>query len=494
MFPFKTSVLLGAAAGGALFAAAAIPGHARDHRVAAPPASTEAPREAIDLAQSLSDSFAWAADQVRPAVVTLMSSRHIAANMSEFNEMPGELGDMLRRFGMQGMPQHGQQQPELEQRGEGSGVIVRADGVILTNNHVVADADELTVRLPDGHEYPGKVLGTDPMSDLAVVKIEGADFPVAAFADSDAVRVGSWVIAVGNPLGLEDTITAGIISAKGRSDVHITEFEDFLQTDAAINPGNSGGPLVDLHGNIVGINTAIASRTGGFQGVGFAIPANMAHSVMEQLLENGVVHRGLLGVLIQPLDNALARSFDFEGKGVLVSEVVEHGAADKAGMRPGDIVERFNGRDVADVKQLQRYVAECKPGKEVEIEVWRDGESQTLYASLSEREQTMTVMNSNIKQPADELGLGLRSLDASSASAQGLSEDLEGVLVTEVKPGSVAAQSGLIAGDVILEVQGEPVTSPRSFTEQIKKHSLEDGVRLLVHTDAHRHYLVLRRP
>ncbi|RMF85297.1 MAG: hypothetical protein D6744_01630, partial [Planctomycetota bacterium] len=302
------------------------------------------PKEAIRYANALSEAFANAAEKIRPSVVSIHSVKRIKRDgwtIRRFGDMPDILpfdgDDLLRRF----FGDRGLRLPERPwvQEGLGSGVIVSEDGYILTNNHVAGNADELLVRTHDGKEYTAKVVGVDPMTDLAVIRVDAKGLTAAELGDSDELKVGEWVVAAGSPFGLTGTITAGIVSATGRSNVRIVDYADFIQTDAAINPGNSGGPLVNLKGQVVGINTAIASRSGGFNGVGFAIPVNMARTVMHSLIEKGEVVRGWLGVSIQPLDEALAHSFGYDKTdGVLVGDVLEDGPADKAGLKAGDII------------------------------------------------------------------------------------------------------------------------------------------------------------
>ena len=264
--------------------------------------------------------------------------------------------------------------PQAE-HGVGSGVIITKDGYILTNNHVVDGANEVKVTLTDGREFTAKVIGRDPKTDVAVVKIDADNLPVVPMADSDNVKVGDVVLAVGNPFGVGQTVTEGIVSAKNRGNMGIEDYEDFIQTDAAINPGNSGGALVDIDGRLIGINTAILSRSGGNQGVGFAVPSNLARTVMESLIQNGHVTRGYLGVMIQNVTPALAQEFNLkETTGALIGDVVPGGPADKAGFKDGDVVTKFNGQKITDSRQLQLVVAETKPGSKVPVEILRNGD------------------------------------------------------------------------------------------------------------------------
>lgn len=277
-------------------------------------------------------------------------------------------------------------------RGQGSGFVIDPSGYILTNSHVVGRADTVTVTLSDGREWEAEIVGTDPKTDVAVIKIDGHDLPVLPMGDSDKIEVGQWVLALGSPFGLTGTVTSGIVSATGRSSMGITDYEDFIQTDAAINPGNSGGPLVNLRGEVIGINTAIVSRTGGYMGVGFAIPINMAKEICDQLISEGSVTRGHLGVAIQNVTAELARSFGMEKpEGVLVGDVVDNSPADKAGMQPGDIILTFDGQTVRRMTKLRNLVAQTAPGREVEIVVHRDGERETLQVTVGQLSATAGV-------------------------------------------------------------------------------------------------------
>ena len=460
--------------------------------------------EAIAAANSLSEAFAGAAEAIHPSVVTIRAVKHgktikpSADNQVPFQDLPNGLpfdSETLRRF-------FGGRIPEMSippQQGIGSGVIVNRDGYILTNNHVVGEADEVDVTMPDGHEQRATVVGTDPMTDLAVIQIKGADLKPAKLGDSDQLKVGQWVVAAGNPFGLSNTITAGIISAMGRANMpnmRIAEYENFIQTDAAINPGNSGGPLINLRGEVIGINTAIASRTGGNNGVGFAIPINMAKSIMDSLIKHGQVVRGWLGLSIQPLTEEMAKSFGYEStEGALVGDVLDDGPAQKAGMKRGDIITKFAGVKVKDMVQFRSAVAETEPGSKVKIDVFRDGKRKTLSVEVGKLKGTQMAMKSGgspDRGSIDELGLSVANAAPETLHGMGLPEDVRGVLVTEVDQNGTAARAGLRAGDVIVDVQGTPTTDVRKFREEIGKHDVKKGVRLLVQTGETRHYVLLR--
>jgi serine protease Do len=475
-----------------------------ERAVADDPPKTPSHEEALHYADALSGAFSGAADTIHPSVVSIRAVKKAkivkpsSDSGGSLPEMPKGLpfdNDLLRHF-------FGGKMPEITippQQGIGSGVIVSAEGYILTNNHVVGDADEVEVTLPDGREHRAKVVGADPLSDLAVIQIKVPDLKPAKLGDSSRLKVGEWVVAAGNPFGLSNTITAGIVSAKGRANMpnmRIAEYEDFIQTDAAINPGNSGGPLVDLRGEVVGINTAIASRTGSNNGVGFAIPINMAKSIMKNLIEHGQVVRGWLGISIQPLTEDMAKSFGFESTaGVLIGDVLADGPAQKAGLKRGDIVTKFAGEKVKDISQFRTAVAETEPGTKVKIEIYRDGKSRTMKVEVGKLKGTPTTMQRSTESErgtVDELGISVANASPETPHGMGLPEDVHGVLVTQVDETGTAARAGLRVGDVIVDVQGVPTTDVAAFREQIGKHDLKKGIRLLVQTGETRHFVLLR--
>jgi serine protease Do len=458
----------------------------------AAPAPTVDKEQALAYANALSDAFAGAAHTIQPSVVSIRAVKHFKkAAQIDSSDLPEGVPfneDLLRHFFGRRLPQQ-RGTPRME--GEGSGVIVSADGYILTNNHVAGDADELVVTLQNGKDYAAKVVGVDPMTDLAVIRVDATDLQPASLGDSSKLRVGEWVVAAGNPFGLSDTITAGIVSATGRANVRIADYEDFIQTDAAINPGNSGGPLVNLHGEVVGINTAIASRTGANNGVGFAIPANMAKTIMDSLIKNGQVVRGWLGVGIQPLDPDMARSFGFKGsEGVLIGEVLDDGPAAKSGLRAGDIATAIDGKAVKDVTQMRNVIAAQSPGTKIELTVYRDGKERDLKVEVGRLKGRDG--GSESAQPSDEVeefGMSLGELSADAAKQLGVTD---GVLVTEVEPDSAAYRAGLRENDVITAVQDTSVSSAREFNKAIAKHDLKGGVRLTVRTEDRQHFVLLK--
>jgi serine protease Do len=342
---------------------------------------------------------------------------------------------------------------------------VSADGYILTNNHVVNGADEIKVSFNDGRELTAKVVGTDPQTDLAVIKVEAADLPAVTFADSDVLEVGDRVLAVGNPFGIGQTVTSGMVGALGRASLGL-DYEDFIQTDAAINPGNSGGALVDIRGRLVGINTAILSRSGGFQGIGFAIPSNLARNVMEQLVADGEVVRGYLGVNIQDLTPELARGFGLEERGgALVADVVRESPAEESGLQSGDVITSLGGKPVADARRLKLAVGSLRPGTEVPATVVRDGETRDLELRIGSvpGDRRLAGAGRDLRSgPAarDEgtlEGVAVSDLDARARREFEIPARLNGALVTAVEPDSAAARAGIRPGDVITEINREPV-------------------------------------
>lgn len=458
-------------------------------------AQAAASRDRLANTGDLSTAFEEVAKVIKPSVVNISSVRRVGVKY-QFRRSPDPLfrdpfrdffgDDFLDRL----LRQRGRQQGYV-QRGLGTGVLVREDGYILTNNHVVNQADEVTVKLSDDRTFVAKVIGSDPKTDLAVVKIDADDLRAAELGDSDDVRIGQWVVAVGNPFGLSNTLTAGIVSAKGRSNVGIVDYENFIQTDAAINPGNSGGPLVNLRGEVVGINTAIFTKSGGYMGIGFSIPINMAKSVLDSLIEDGRVVRGWLGVGIQNLNEDLAGSFGFTGEdGVLIGDVSPDSPADKAGLKSGDIITRYDGKEVDSTEALRSRVADTEPGTAVEIEVFRDGESKEMKVEIGE----LASGSASTREPssANDLGMALRTLTPEMAQRFGYDDDAKGVVVTSVDPLSPADHAGIRVRDVIVSVQGRSVEDVHGFHAAIKKCDLKEGVRLGVRTGTMRRFVFLR--
>jgi serine protease Do len=402
-------------------------------------------------------SYAPIVDKVAPAVVKI----EITA-VTKNTAMDG-LPDSLRQFfGNQfgGMLPPQSMGPRVE-HGVGSGVVITKDGYILTNNHVVDGAKEVKVTLTDGRDFTAKVIGRDPKTDIAVVKIDADNLPIVSLADSSKVKVGDVVLAVGNPFGVGQTVTEGIVSAKNRGNMGIEDYEDFIQTDAAINPGNSGGALVDIDGRLIGINTAILSDSGGSQGVGFAVPSDLARTVMESLVKNGRVTRGYIGVMIQSITPALAQEFNLkETTGALVGDVVAGGPAEQAGFKEGDVVTEFNGQKITDSRQLQLTVAETSPGSKVPVKILRDGDSKTLDVTVKQLPGSGSVAEAGSPTGNDTgtlNGVGVGDLDPQARAQFHIPDTVHGAVVTQVEPGSAAAEAGLKTGDVIESINRHPV-------------------------------------
>jgi serine protease Do len=426
----------------------------------------------VNRGQLESASFSGVVKRVAPSVVKITTStkaKRVAGNASQLP--PGFDNPMFRQFfGGRGGPDI--QMPP--QSGLGSGVIISADGYIATNNHVIQGADEVIVALDDGRELKAKVVGRDPQTDIAVVKVDAKDLPAITFADSAKIEVGDRVLAIGNPFGIGETVTTGIVSAKGRRAGLGLDYEDFVQTDAAINPGNSGGALVDIDGRLIGINTAILSRNGGFQGVGLAVPANLVSQVVDGLVKNGKVVRGFLGVGAQDITPTLAESLGVPAKsGALVADVQPNSPAAKAGLKNGDVITAVNGEKVEDANRLTFSVGAIAPGTKVTLDILRDGERQTLKATTAERPSVASRSGRGNSQP-EELaqndegvlnGVAVDDIAPQMRAQLNLPARLKGAVITNVEPDSAAAKAGLRAGDVILEINKQPVASAADAVE-----------------------------
>jgi serine protease Do len=402
--------------------------------------------------------FATLVEQVGPAVVnvSVVEKAHRRSRQSSSDDAEDPIQEFFKRFGMPNAPQgRGMETPPRQ--GEGSGFIVSADGYILTNAHVVADADEVTVRMTDRREYPAKVVGIDKRTDVAVIKIEGKDLPVVKLGDPSKLRPGEWVLAIGSPFTFENSVTAGIVSATGRA-MPGEDLVPFIQTDVAVNPGNSGGPLFNLNGEVVGINSQIYSRSGGYMGLSFAIPIDVANNVRQQLVSTGKVTRGRIGVQIQEVNAQFADAFGLDRpRGALVGQVIADGPAEKAGVKSGDVILSVNGKDVDRSAQLPGVISAIKPGDTAKVDVWRDRGIKTLSVKVEEfQEEVQRVANRDVEEPAkaDKLGLSVRPLGADERK----SAETEGYLLVEDVTGP-AAQAGVRPGDVILGVNGKSVKS-----------------------------------
>jgi serine protease Do len=432
-------------------------GVATEVKPALPPPS---PSQLAD-ARSLSRTFAQVASQVSPSVVRINITKTGKANnmrMRNFKGTPFE-----RFFGGPDDDEGGGFGPHEgpKQKGMGSGVLIDGKGHILTNNHVVEDADDVKVTFVDGKTAQGKVVGTDPKTDLAVVKVDSFDIKPAKLGDSDKVQIGEWVMAIGNPLGFDHTVTVGVLSARGRSNMPVgPQYSDFLQTDASINPGNSGGPLVTLDGEVIGINTMIA---GIGTGIGFAVPSNMARPIVDQLISSGRVRRPYLGILMQDVNPEIKKSLGGKApdKGALVSNVQPGSPADKAGVKPGDVITSVEGMPVDGSKAVQRTVLTKKIGQKLDLQLWRDGQNLTLAATTAELDADKAVAKTGGDKgsPKAKLGLALQPLTPDLADRLGLNKGERGVVVSGVRDGGPASEAGVREGDVIVEVDRKAVTS-----------------------------------
>lgn len=460
-------------------------------------------------ARSAPDSFADLAEKLLPAVVNVATTQTVQDRGPTMDMPQFPPGSPFEEFFKDFFDRNGGNQPQRPRRAQslGSGFLISDDGLVVTNNHVIADADEITVRLSDDSEFPAKLIGTDTKTDVAVLKIDtgGRNLPYVKFGNSDKLRVGDWVVAIGNPFGLGGTVTAGIVSARGR-DIGQGPYDDFIQTDASINRGNSGGPLFNLDGDVIGINTAIFSQSGGSIGIGFAISSKLASNVVGQLREFGRTRRGWLGVRIQQVTDEIAESLSLDkARGALVADVTPDGPAKSAGIQAGDVILKFAGQDVAEMRELPRIVAETQVGKTVNVEVWRDGKLMEFTAKLGELEaaEKASLKQEEEQAPSgpqgaqsrvDSLGLGLATLTPQLRAEYSIGDQVEGVVVTEVDPAGTAGEKGLRPGDVIVEVAQDEVRSPDDVARGVKA-ATEKGrksVLLLIDRQGEMRFVALR--
>ncbi len=430
-------------------------------------------------ARGAPESFADLAEKLLPSVVNIATTQMVETQRSE------EFEEFFKEF----FERRGTPPPQQEKRRSnslGSGFIIDKSGYIVTNNHVIAEADEITVRLSDDTSLEAKVVGRDEKTDLALLKVETSEpLPAVPWGDSDVTRIGDWVVAIGNPFGLGGTVTAGIVSARQR-DINSGPYDDFIQTDAAINRGNSGGPMFNLDGEVIGVNTAIFSPSGGSVGIGFAIPSVIVKNVIAQLREHGEVRRGWLGVRIQTVTEELAEGLRLDKvTGALVASVTPGGPAEDAGIAQGDVVLRFDGREVSDMRKLPRMVAETPIGKAVSVVVWRKGKEESFKVSLGELDEELVAKASLKTDDVEEetgkvgdLGLALGQITPELRQRFELEEKTKGVVITEVDEGGSGAEKGLRPGDVIVEVDQEQVSSPTQVVERVEK-AKTDGFRVV---------------
>ncbi len=451
---------------------------------AAPAKSGTSADRTISSLRDLSNAYVEIAEAVNPAVITVFTEKVYERNSDD--SQFGPFSDFFEEFF--GQNPHGDSrrrdtpQEEHRQQGLGSGVIVSSDGYILTNNHVIEEADTIKVRLMDDRTVPARVIGADAKTDIAVLKIDEKNLPTVKLGNSDDLRVGEIVLAVGSPMSanLAHTVTNGIVSAKSRSNVGLADYEDFIQTDAAINPGNSGGALVNLDGELVGINTAIATRTGGFQGIGFAVPVNMARSIMESLIKHGEVIRGWLGVSIQDVDENLAKAMKLSHTaGVLINQVVEDSPAEKAGLKTGDVIVALNNENMKNVAQLRNRVAATAPDTRINLTILREDKKQDIGVTLGRLDAAGTPVAAKEKL-SELLGFTVAQPTKDLTKQYDLEENAAGALVTEIKSGSEAYRNGLRKGDLILSLNRREVNSMNDFRTLADPLKKGDSMLLLI--------------
>ena len=449
-------------------------------------------------------AFRTVAAEAVPSIVSIETTTKARQVQGRGQQVEGDIPLPFRQF-FQNDPQleelfknRGRGRTIPQQHGMGSGFIIDAGGVILTNNHVVKGADEVKVKLHDGREFIAKEVKTDPRTDVAIVRIEASGLKAIKLGDSQSMQVGDWVLAIGSPFGLDMSVTAGIISAKGRNN-RITDRADFLQTDAAINPGNSGGPLINLHGEVIGVNTAIATESGGYDGIGFAIPTHIAGWVSQQLMTSGEVKRGYIGTQIQPVDANIAKQFNVKVReGALVRSIMPSSPAEKAGLEPGDVILKLNSQAISDPASLQGVVEQLIVGKSYPLEIVRDGKRQTLTVTIDAMPKSFELADRGEDQGSpndskyDKLGLDVRTLTKDLAKQLGTMAT-SGVVISGVEDGSPAAASGLKSGDVIEKAGGQPVATVEEYEAAKAKFSGSDGLVLHIRsTNGKKFFVVLK--
>jgi serine protease Do len=447
-----------------------------------------APNVHLDMSET-NKSFTQIVSNISPSVVNISTKRKMVPSAGSFLNDP--LYDFFSPFGGE------ENRDKRNHQSLGSGVIVTKDGYIITNYHVIENADEIKVTLYDKAVTSGTIIGVDPKTDMAVVKIEADDLPAIEWGNSDTLRVGEFILAIGNPFGLSHTVTMGIISAVGRANVGIADYEDFIQTDAAINPGNSGGPLVNISGKIVGINTAIFSRSGGYQGIGFAVPSNMAKRVLDQLISRGKVIRGWIGVSIQDLTMELATNFGLNNTGgALVSDIIEGSPAEKAGLKRGDVIVSFNRKKVESVSLLRNMVAQSMIGSECGIKIMRNKKIKDLKVRIMElpKEYTETVPELTREEMKKEVlaGITVVQLSRDIARQLGLGASEKGVVIVHVEPGSSADDASLRKGDVLQEIDGHVIVSLDDFNRVASTIRDTDDIILFINRNGRKFFLALK--
>jgi serine protease Do len=443
----------------------------------------------MDVLVQTSLAFTQIAKKATPATVYIKATI-VPVQQNVPNPFEGFNDEFFRRFF--GQNPFGQQVPQ-QQLSAGSGFLIRPDGYIVTNFHVVKDATSITATLNDGREYPATLKGSDPRTDLAVLKIDDKNLPFLTFGDSDDLQIGEWVVAIGNPFGLEASLSSGIVSAKGRQDLGIATFEDFIQTDAAINPGNSGGALLNLQGDVIGVNTAIASQSGGYQGIGFSIPSKMAANVVDQIIGGGAVKRAHLGVILQPIDKDLTDAIGLDRQeGILISEIVKDSPAQKAGLLQGDVIISYNDKPVKSANKFRNEIAMMNPGAELKLRILRNNKPMTIAVSLGTQSEGEVAT----AELSAKLGLELENLTSELAAKLNVPSELEGAVISKVKPNSAAALAGLRPGFLITGVainwnNQKKIKNLAEFDEAIKELGDKKHLILIVrHQNFQRYYTI----
>lgn len=455
--------------------------------VTAPPSAKIPPTEqCVGSAACISKAFSSVAKKATPAVVFIKVETTTNQDLysdpygggfgtSPYGAQPPFNDDFFQRFF--GFPPQAQPPKPAPQLSQGSGFFVSPDGYIMTNSHVVKGANKITVIFNDGRELDASIIGADPRTDIAIIKVAGNNFPFLALGNSEQLDVAEWVIAIGSPFQLEASVTVGVVSATGRQNLHINDFEDFIQTDAAINPGNSGGPLLNLNGEVVGINTAIFSRNGGYMGIGFAIPSNMASNIMKQIIDTGKITRGFLGVSLQPIDKELADAFKLEkAEGALIAEVVKGSPAEKAGLKQGDIILEYNKITVKTIGTFKNGISLMKPGETVNFKINRKGQVLVIPVEIGSAADSNMIAGGI----TSKIGIEAENLTPEMAQQLGYPNTTEGVVIVKVKPGSAAATAGIRPGFIILAVNHKKVTNINEFTQAINDASEESRILLLI--------------
>lgn len=443
------------------------------------------PPKVTERLEYTEQAFVEIAKRVTPAVVNISTTK-ITKYYERSPFYPFFEDPFFRRFFGDEFFRNHERPKRRKEQSLGSGVVVSENGYIITNNHVIEGADEIKVTLYDKREFKGKVVGADPKTDIAVIKINAIDLPTIKWGDSDKIEVGEFVLAIGNPFGLTQTVTSGIISAKGRANVGIADYEDFIQTDAAINPGNSGGALVNIQGELIGINTAIFTRSGGYMGIGFAVPSNMARAVMESLIKEGKVTRGWLGVYIQDITPELAKQFKLSSnRGALISDVIDNSPADRAGFKRGDVIIEYDGREVEDTGHLRNIVAQTAVGREVKVKVIRNGKEKILRVKIGELPANIAKIGEENEKAGEGVfqGVTVQNLTPEFRERLDIPEKINGVVITSVEAGSPAEEYGLRVGDVIMEINRKTIKDTSDFNKIVKRIKKGEGVLLLLYRE-----------